>query len=95
MALRGTCAALLRTTPRLVHRPSSIITAAFHNPTTAIRPRLAFPRLYSSLVDPNSEMVTVNTTERLAALRSLMNREKVDVYGVHRSSLAKVRGVDG
>jgi hypothetical protein len=41
-------------------------------------------RLFSSLLDPTTnEMVTVNTTDRLAALRKLMGQEKIDVYSAH------------
>lgn len=44
--------------------------------------------LTSRLFSPIEKMVTVNTSDRLTALRSLMRRENVDVYGRLHFALA-------
>ena len=50
-------------------------------PTTTRLTSLNRYRRFSTLIDPSPSSEMVSTTERLAHLRSLMKKEKVDVYG--------------
>jgi hypothetical protein len=82
---RHNCAgkSMIRTPLRLLR--SCFQLACVQPGAGCLRPHLPFcPRLLSSLVDqPNSsEMTTVNTSDRLADLRKLMVRDKIDIYGI-------------
>ena len=54
---------------------------SYHVPSRYSFPRFFNPRIRTFATVPSIEMKTVNTSERLKALRQIMKDNKVDIYG--------------